>query len=139
MNTTKEGKEMKLYSVPCKNARQRGGLHGKAVVAVPASLPCAFVASLPWGVTLPCAIWLLYRAGMLCRAPSCIFAVRLLFVVRRSAAARQSCHCRARGARQRTASRQRVAKAHGKEARTAVRLFPVVFSTTRASQSGSSC
>jgi hypothetical protein len=50
-----------------------------------------------------------------------------LFAVRRSPAARQSCHCRARGARQRTATRQRVEKAHGKEARTAVRLFPVVI------------
>jgi hypothetical protein len=126
MNTTKEGKEMKLPSVPCKNARQRVATHGKGIVAVPAALPCAFVASLPWGVTLPCAVWLLYRAGMLCRVPSCIFAVRLLFAVRRSPAARQSCHCRARGARQRAATRQRVEEAHGKEARTAVRLFPVV-------------
>lgn len=47
MNTTKEGKEMKLPSVPCKNARQRVAMHGKGIVAVPAALPCALALSLP--------------------------------------------------------------------------------------------
>jgi hypothetical protein len=59
-----------------------------------------------------------------------------LFAVRRSPAARQSCHCRARGARQRTATRQRVEEAHGKEARTAVRLFPVVSIVLHGKSSG---
>jgi hypothetical protein len=130
MNTTKEGKEMKLYSLPCKNARQRVGLHGKAVVAVHASLPCAFVASLPWGVTLPCAVWLRYRAGMLCRAPCWLFAVRCWFAVRRPGATRQRIHCRARGARQRTSARQRALEAHGKDPCTALSFFPVVGQDT---------
>jgi hypothetical protein len=46
--------------------------------------------------------------------------------VRRPGAARQRIHCRARGTRQRSSTRQRALEAHGKDPCTALSFFPVV-------------
>ena len=105
----------------------KGLPHGKDIVAVHISLPCALVVPLPCRLhcRAPCPRFAVRRYH--CRVLSWLVTVRRFIAVRCPGAARQRCHCRARGSRQRKGARQRRRAAHGKVWWTAKPFFPVVL------------